>query len=61
MGYLDGTFGGTILSNVDFGQMDEIDQDGNITTIKIPLYEIIKNALVQYAHELPHKIIIEDL
>lgn len=61
MGYLDGTFGGTLPMQVNFGVEDYIQPNGNIISTKIPLYKIIQQAVHQYGGEPLHNIIINDL
>lgn len=61
MGYLDGTFGGTLPMQVNFGVEDHIQPNGNIISTKIPLYKIIQQAVHRYGGEPIHNIIINDL
>lgn len=61
MALLNGEIGGSIESSVDFGTIEEEDADGNWIIRKLPLKEIIRNAIHVYAHEPYHKIIIKDL
>ena len=61
MGYLDGTFGGILPMQVNFGVEDYIQPNGNIISTKIPLYKIIQQAVHQYGGEPLHNIIINDL
>lgn len=61
MALLNGTFGGQFLSEIDFGTEEEIDEWGNVIIHKIPIYNIIKNALQVYAQEPLENIIINDL
>ena len=58
---LNGTVGGNLPSSVDFGQIEDIDVNGNSTITKIKLQEIIKNAVHVYGEEALHNIIINDL
>ena len=58
---LNGEVGGTIESQVDFGTIKEEDINGVWTIRKIPIEEIIKNAVHTYAGEPYHNIIINDL
>lgn len=62
MAYLDGSLGGALPMEVNFGVIDTISEDGSITTSeKVPLYTIIVQALKDYGHEQYSNIIIEDL
>ena len=61
MSMLNGDLGGTINSSVDFGTIEEENQDGNWIIRKIPIQEIITNMVHQYAGEPLHNIIINDL
>lgn len=61
MSMLNGDLGGTINSSVDFGTIEEEDQDGNWVIRKIPIREIIRNMVHQYGGEPLHNIIINDL
>ena len=61
MSRLNGDLGGTINSSVDFGTIEEETPDGIWTIRKIPIHEIIKNMVHQYAGEPLHNIIINDL
>jgi len=58
---LNGEVGGSIESSVDFGTIEEEDPEGNWIIRKLPLYEIIRNAVHVYGHEPYHVIIIKDL
>jgi hypothetical protein len=58
---LNGEVGGTINSSVDFGKIDEIDDDGNIKTVSYPIKDIIRDSVHQYGGEPFHNIIINDL
>ena len=58
---LNGEVGGNVESSVDFGKLEEIDQDGHKVFHKIPIPEIIRNLLIHYGHEQYHNIIINDL
>lgn len=62
MSLLNGEQGGTLtaISQV-FNEIDIKDSNGNITTEKIPIKDIIYNTLVENGHELPHNIIINNL
>lgn len=61
MAKLDGTMGGTLGASVVFDVMDEQLDDGSWLIKKLPLYDIIYNAVLQYGNELPQNIIINDL
>ena len=62
MSLLDGTLGGTITAlSVDFGKIDEIDENGVITTSDLLLKDIITEAVHTYAKEPFHNIIVNDL
>lgn len=58
---LNGTIGGNLPSSIDFGQIEEIDKNGNIIINKLTIQEIIKNAVHVYGEELLSNIIINDL
>ena len=58
---LNGEFGGSIESAVDFGSIEEESSDGVWTIRKIPIKEIIRNMIHVYAKEPYHNIIINDL
>lgn len=58
---LNGEVGGTINSSVDFGKIDEIDEDGNVQTISYPIKDIIRDSVHQYGGEPFHNIIINDV
>ena len=58
---LNGDIGGTLESNVDFGQIEEEDVYGSWVIKKIPIKDIIKNAVHVYGKEPYHNIIINDL
>lgn len=61
MAYLDGTFGGNITAQTDFGKWDEIDAEGNVTTYDQLIYNIIRNILHEFAGEPYQNIVIQDL
>ena len=61
MSLLNGEIGGSLESSVDFGTIEEETEDGVWQIRKIPLQEIIKNAVHTYAREPYHNIIINDL
>lgn len=58
---LNGEVGGSLESSVDFGQIEEEDIYGNWSIRKLPLKEIIRNAVHVYGKEPFHNIIINDL
>ena len=58
---LNGEVGGNLESEVDFGTIEQEDLEGNWTITKIPLKEIIFNAVRTYGKEPLHNIIIKDL
>lgn len=58
---LNGEVGGSLESSVDFGTIEEEDQNGTWTIRKIPIQEIIRNAVHTYAGEPYWNIIINDL
>jgi hypothetical protein len=61
MSRLNGDVGGVINSSVDFGTIEEEDANGNWIIRKIPIKEIIRNAVHQYGDEPLHNIIINDV
>ena len=61
MSLLNGEISGNLESSVDFGTIEEENQDGIWTIRKVPIQEIIKNAVHHYAGEPYHNIIINDL
>lgn len=59
---LDGTIGGKLGSVVVFDTIKkEIVKNEDYDFIKIPIYDIIYNAMIQYGQETPENIIIKDL
>lgn len=58
---LNGDIGGAFNSSIDFGTLEEENEDGTISITKIPIPEIIRNMIHQYAGEPFHNIIINDL
>lgn len=58
---LNGDLGGSLGASIDFGTMQEVDIDNNIKIIKIPIKDIIRNIVHQYAGEPLHNIIINDI
>lgn len=62
MSLLNGDIGGIVNSlTADFGKIEETDLDGNITISSIPLKDIIREVVHEYAREPFENIIIEDL
>ena len=58
---LNGEVGGALESSVDFGTIEEEDKNGVWTIRKIPIQDIIRNAVHTYAGEPYWNIIINDL
>lgn len=58
---LNGEVGGALESSIDFGTIEEETEDGTWKIIKIPIDEIIRNAVHTYAGEPYHNIIISGL
>lgn len=58
---LNGEIGGTLNSSIDFGSIEEVDNNGNIRIIKHPIKNIIRESIHQYGGEFFHNIIINDL
>lgn len=58
---LNGEVGGSLESQVDFGTIQEETLDGVWSITKIPIKDIIKNAVHVYAGEPYHNIIIKDI
>lgn len=62
MSLLNGDIGGIINSlTADFGKIEETDADGVVKISSIPLKDIIREAVHEYAREPFENIIIEDL
>jgi hypothetical protein len=62
MSLLNGDIGGIVNSlTADFGKIEETDIDGNVTISSIPLKDIIREVVHEYAREPFENIIIEDL
>lgn len=57
---LNGDVGGSLPSSVDFGAIEE-EVDGKWLIRKIPIKDIIRNAVHEYGREPYHNIIIKDL
>jgi hypothetical protein len=58
---LNGEIGGKINSSVDFGAFEEVNDKGDISVIKMPIKQIIREGVHQYGNEPFHNIIINDL
>lgn len=58
---LNGEIGGTLTAPIDFGKLEERDDEGNLTITDIPIKDIIKEAVHEYAREPWHNIIVNDL
>lgn len=58
---LNGEVGGSLESQVDFGTIQEETLDGVWSITKIPIKDIIRNAVHVYAGEPYHNIIIKDI
>lgn len=58
---LNGELGGNFESSVDFGQIEEQNDDGTWKITKLPINRIIREMIHQYAGEPFHNIIINDL
>jgi hypothetical protein len=58
---LNGEVGGSLESQVDLGTIQEETLDGVWSITKIPIKDIIKNAVHVYAGEPYHNIIIKDI
>ena len=62
MSLLNGEIGGSITAKTDFGTIEEIDLETNTTTItRLPIKDIIKEGVHEYAREPWENIIINDL
>ena len=58
---LNGEVSGQLESSIDFGTIEEEDIHGNWVIRKLPIQEIIRNAVHTYGGEPYHNIIINDL
>jgi len=58
---LDGSVGGSLMAQTDFGQIEEENAEGFWEIRKVPIKDIIRNAVHVYAGEPYHNIIIKDL
>lgn len=58
---LDGTVGGALYADKDFGSLDIIDDEGNRVKEYVSMYDLIRSAVHVYALEPYENIIISDL
>lgn len=58
---LDGSVGGAVFADHDFGQLEIIEADGTTRREELPIWRIIREAIHTYAHEPYENIIINDL
>ena len=58
---LNGEISGSLESSIDFGKIEEEDNNGNWIIRQIPIQEIIRNLIHVYGKEPYHNIIINDL
>ncbi|MBE5925552.1 MAG: hypothetical protein E7270_00965 [Lachnospiraceae bacterium] len=58
---MDGSIGGNIFAAHDFGKLELVHDDGSRELEDILIYDIIKNAIHEYAFEPYENIIINDL
>lgn len=58
---LNGTLGGSMAHETDFGTIETEDENGDINIEKITVYDIVKNAILMYGQERPENIVINDL
>jgi hypothetical protein len=58
---LNGEVSGSLESSIDFGTIEEEDKNGNWIIRKLPIVDIIKNAVHTYGGEPYYNIIINDL
>lgn len=58
---LNGEVGGSLEASIDFGNIEEENDEGVWTITPIPVYDIIRNAVHTYAGEPYHNIIINDI
>lgn len=61
MAKLNGSMGGTLPHEVDFGVIDTLHADGSITSEKLELKTIMQQAIQQYGNEDLYNITINDL
>ena len=58
---LNGEIGGSLNSSVNFGSIEEVDNNGNLKIISYPIKDIIRESVHQYGGEPFHNIVINDL
>jgi len=58
---LNGEVGGSLTSEVNFGEYEQEAAPGVYKVIKMPLIEIIKEAVHHYGNEMFYNIIVNDL
>lgn len=58
---LNGTIGGALPEQINFGTIDTYQDDGTKIENNIPLFTIIQKSLIEYGNERLDKIIINDL
>jgi hypothetical protein len=58
---LDGSVGGNLFATHDFGKLELKHEDGSVEFEHILIYDIIRNAIHEYALEPYENIIINDL
>ena len=58
---LNGSLGGTLTEEVDFGTVEEIQSDGSVIEHNLPLVTILQQSMTQYGGERLDKVIINDL
>ena len=58
---LNGEIGGVLTAPIDFGKLEERDEEGNLTITDIPIKDIIREAVHEYAKEPWHNIVVNDL
>lgn len=58
---LNGEVGGSLGASIDFGTIEEVSSNGDVKITKLPIPEIIRNIVHQYAGEPLHNIIINDI
>lgn len=58
---LNGEIGGNFESSIDFGQLEEQNEDGTWKITKLPVHRIIREMIHYYAGEPFHNIVINDL
>lgn len=58
---LNGEVGGSLTTSVDFGTLEEVMANGDTRIIHLPIPDIIRNIVHQYAGEPLHNIVINDI